>query len=95
MSEICSQAFWQRGRRHGPDQRTSTSTGRSYCCKATTGAVSGCVTRKVSNNFRSAGLALGERPYDLYTLETADDLARAARHAQASSGLGGSHPGTR
>ncbi len=38
---------------------------------------------------RSAGLAIGERPYDFYTLETAEDLARlgsALRRHRDSSG---------
>ena len=36
---------------------------------------------------RSAGLALGERPYDFYTLETAEDLAESGRSAEAASRL--------
>ena len=49
-------------------------TGRWCCCKAMTGAGSACAISDGLEQLRSAGLDLGERPYDLYTLETAEDL---------------------
>jgi hypothetical protein len=45
--------------------------------------------REGFEQLRSAGLALGERPYDFYTLETADDLAATGtmlkRHRDSSA----------
>ena len=41
---------------------------------------------------RSAGLALGERPYDFYTLETADDLASLGGALKRHRDSSGRHP---
>jgi hypothetical protein len=41
---------------------------------------------------RSAGIALGERPYDLYTLETAEDLASLGAALKGHRDSGGRHP---
>ena len=41
---------------------------------------------------RSAGLQLGERPYDLYTLETAEDLGALSAVLKRHRDCGGRHP---
>jgi hypothetical protein len=41
---------------------------------------------------RAAGLALGERPYDLYTLETAEDLAGLSAALKRHRDSSGHHP---
>ena len=41
---------------------------------------------------RSAGLALGERPYDFYTLETAEDLASLGAALKRHRDSSGRHP---
>lgn len=41
---------------------------------------------------RSAGLTLGERPYDFYTLETADDLAALSTLLKRHRDSAGGHP---
>ncbi len=43
----------------------------------------GLQDRDAVERLRTAGLALGERPYDLYSLETADDVAGLARTLKA------------
>ena len=48
--------------------------------------------REGLEQLRSAGLALGERPYDLYTLETADDLGELHAVAQRHRDSTGGHP---
>src|SRR5579863_5554984 len=41
---------------------------------------------------RSAGLVLGERPYDFYTLETAEDLAGLGAALKRHRDSSGRHP---
>jgi hypothetical protein len=41
---------------------------------------------------RAAGLAIGERPYDLYTLETADDVSALSAILKKHRDSSGSHP---
>jgi len=41
---------------------------------------------------RSAGITLGERPYDFYTLETAEDLAALSAMLRGHRDSGGRHP---
>jgi len=41
---------------------------------------------------RSAGIMLGERPYDFYTLETAEDLAALRAMLRRHRDSGGRHP---
>ncbi len=48
--------------------------------------------REGLEQLRSAGLALGERPYDFYTLETADDLAAVREVLQRHRDSAGQHP---
>ena len=72
--------------------RDFTSTVLSCCSKATTGGAWDFATARDWKSCGSAGLALGERPYDFYTLETAEDLsalgALLTRHRDAN----GRHP---
>jgi len=44
------------------------------------------------DKLRTAGLALGERPYDLYTLETAEDLAALQTALKRHRDSSGRHP---
>ena len=48
--------------------------------------------REGLEQLRSAGLVLGERPYDFYTLETADDLAALSEMLRWHHDASGRHP---
>lgn len=48
--------------------------------------------REGLEQLRSAGLALGERPYDFYTLETAEDLASLGAAMKRHRDSAGRHP---
>lgn len=48
--------------------------------------------REGLEHLRSAGLAIGERPYDFYTLETADDLCALIAILQRHRDSAGRHP---
>ena len=62
-------------------------TGRCCFCKVMTGGALGLRDRAGLEQLRSAGLTLGERPYDFYTLETAEDLSCLERNVEAASGF--------
>jgi hypothetical protein len=48
--------------------------------------------KKGLEQLRAAGMVLGERPYDFYTLETADDLIALRAVLNRHSDAGGRHP---